>query len=108
MAQKGTMRATIAQSGTQSGAVDMRGRTLLAVEVPTIDNGTFTIEGSIDGSVWRTVKDTAGAAVGQWAASTGAFICDGDAVARFVGIPFLRFVTGASQSAARSVNVAVM
>lgn len=104
---KGTIYATIVNAGTTSGAIDMRGKTLASIDVPTLTSATFTIEGSMDGSTWRNVKDTSGTVVGQWSASTGAFICDADTVARFVGIPYLRFVCGAAQGAERTITVAV-
>jgi hypothetical protein len=105
LASKGLQYAKIASGGTTSTSVDMTGKTLLGIDVPTLDTGTFTIEGSMDGTTWRNVKDTSLATVGQWASGTGAFICDADTVARFVGIPFLRFVA-ASQTADRTITVA--
>jgi hypothetical protein len=104
--EKGNGTRSIANGGTTSDAIDMRGRTLLGVHVPTITSGLFEIEGSLDGATWATVKDTSGAAVAQWATSTGGFICDADALARLVGIPYLRFKCSASQGAERTITFA--
>jgi hypothetical protein len=104
--EKGNGTRTVASGGTTSDPIDMRGRTLLGVHVPTITSGTFEIEGSLDGTNWATVKDTSGSAVAQWATSPGGFICDADALARLVGIPHVRFKCGASQGADRTITYA--
>jgi len=109
MHHKHQLTATIADEGTESGAVDMSGQTMLAILVPTLDSATLEIEGSFDGTNFYDVKDTGGNQVGLWPASVGGFILDGDAVARFVGIPFIRFKTGAAQTnGPRVFKIAVM
>ena len=97
---------TIANAGTQSPRIDMVGQRLVAIYVPTIDSGTVRLQGSHDGSTWADLKDTVPATL-QFAASTGDFWMDADYLARFAGIPFLRIVTGAVQTAARDFRVTV-
>lgn len=98
---------TIASGQTTSNSVSLIGQKIVSVRVPTIDSGTFAIECSDDDSTWVTMKDTSGTAVGSWTTSTGGFMLDGDVCARFMGVPYIRFVCGASQTAARTIKVVV-
>lgn len=74
---------------------------LVSVRVPELDtNATVSIEGSFDdGATWQSAQDVAGDNFASWPVSAGNFILDGDPLARLVGVPRLRFVLGAAQSA---------
>lgn len=101
------LRIKIASGADTSETVDLRGMKVLSAQVPTIDSGTFYVECSNDGTTWAVMKDTAGNTVCSWASSTGGFVCDGDALARLIGVNFIRFRTGASQTAERIIRTVV-
>jgi len=105
---KGTSQVgrTVASGDTTTAAIDMRGSSLVAIYVPTLDSGTVTIQGSKDATAanFAPLKDTSAATI-QVAASTGGFWIDADYLARFMGIPWLRIVCGTAQTSAREFVV---
>jgi hypothetical protein len=96
---------TIADEGTTSNAFQNHALGL-AVFVPTIDSATITFHGcSTEGGTYAAVKDSTGTLIAV-SASTGAFWLDGDFVARFKDIPWLKVVLGAAQTnGPRSITI---
>jgi hypothetical protein len=97
---------TIASSGTTSDAFQNHSLGL-AVFIPTIDSATITFHGApTETGTYAAVKDSTGTLIAV-SASTGAFWLDGDFVARFKDIPWLKVVLGASQTGgARTITIA--
>lgn len=95
-----TLTATIASGDTTSNIIDLRGNKITSVYVPTMDSATLTIQCSYDGTTTtcKAMEDTAGNTIGQWTAQTYDCYLDGDTLARFMGVNYIRFVAGAAQN----------
>jgi hypothetical protein len=97
--------ATIAASGTTSGAVDLGHATLCGIYVPSSFTGTaltFTASETADGT-FAPVKDGAGAAVSKTVAAGDYIYLDPVILA---GVRFLKIVSGSTEGAARELTLA--
>jgi hypothetical protein len=97
--------ATIAASGTTSTAILLEDMEDYSLDVPTIDSGTFKIQGSVDDSTFRDIYDEYGNPVLQYAIGTGAFVVGSRGMKHVVGLSSIKFVCGAAQLAARTITL---
>jgi hypothetical protein len=103
--QPEVITATIASSGTTSGAINLSGLQVVAIDMPAAVTGTtmtFTASTALDGT-YDTVTEVGGAtnysitlAASKWTAVD---------VRVFAGIPFLKLVSGSTEAAARTFSI---
>lgn len=103
----GKLTCVIPNGAKPSSAVDLNGFKAESVLLPTLDSGTLEIQGSNDGTNFSVMKDQTPAQVGVWATNTGGFFLDGDIVAKFYSVRYLRFVSSVNQTADRTIEVYV-
>jgi len=97
------LTATIASSGTTSGAVNLFGCTAVSFEVPSSFTGTsITFEASIDGGVtFKQLRSQDGTAVTYIVATDGIYTLSANT---FAGVDQLKFVADA-QGAERVIKL---
>ncbi len=88
-----------------SNILDVKEGAMVMLDVPTLTSCDFSVEGSFNGTDFRTVLDTSLAQVGKWTGTTGNFITDGDTMSRFIGIPYLRLRSTVNQSVSVGVRL---
>lgn len=97
--------ATIAASGTTSGAINLSGLQVVAIDMPSALTGTsmtFTASTAVDGT-YDAVQEIGGAAAYSLTVAASKWV--GVDVRVFAGIPFLKLVSGSTESAAREFKV---
>ena len=97
--------ATIAASGTTSGAINLSGLQVVAIDMPAALTGTtmtFTASTTLDGT-YDGVQEIGGAAAYSITIAASKWV--GVDIRVFAGIPFLKLVSGSTEAAARTFNV---
>ncbi|MCP5362084.1 MAG: hypothetical protein H6908_05580 [Hyphomicrobiales bacterium] len=95
---------TIASGQTTSDAVDLRGTTLIAIQMPgSWTSADISFQASIDGSTFYDVYDSQGVAV-TYAAGASQLISVHN-VAAMAGLRYLKLVSSAAQGADRSLTL---
>ena len=96
---------TVASSGTATAAFQNHSLGL-GVFIPTIDSATITFHGcATEDGTYAAVKDSTATLIAV-SASTGNFWLDGDFIARFKYIPWMKVVLGAAQTGgARTITI---
>lgn len=94
--------ATIALNGTTSGEVDLgRDYEVIQVIFPTLTSCTIKLQvAQLTGGTFQDICDSTGVAI-----TTSAFTGAVSTVLKLGGYQFLKFVSSASQGAARSILV---
>jgi len=95
--------ATVASSGTTSGAVDLAGTDLVGIFIPSTFDGTtitFTVSTAIDGT-YVAVEDGLGSA--YTITTTASRYVPISNVASLVGARYLKIVTGSTQTSTSTV-----
>lgn len=96
-------QVTIANGGTASTAVDLKGCTLCGFSTPASLTGTaMTFQTTLDGTNWLTIKDSAGADVSFVVESSKYYVVS---PANFAGIRDLRLVSGSAETGAKIINL---
>jgi hypothetical protein len=96
---------TIASSGTESAAVDLRGMTLCGFYLPAALTGTaVSFKASIDNSTFVTVEDGFGNTVSKTVSASKAIILN---PSDFAGIQYLKLVSNATEAAERTITLAL-
>lgn len=99
------LTVTIADSATQSGAIDLRGHSLVGLFLPsTFDGTTVTFQTSLTlGGTYVDVQDGTGSAISKTsAASKYVPISPTD----FAGVRYLKITAGTSQTGASIITLA--
>lgn len=97
----GTVTATIADSGTTSGAVDLRGRVATHVALPSgFDGTTLEVEGSTDGTNFFDLYDKDNTQITMTVAASRIYQLNN----AIWGLPYIRFVAG-SQTGAVTLTI---
>lgn len=100
-----TKTATIASSGTTSGAVDLGGTTLAGLIMPASFTGTsvtFTVSDELAGT-YRTVYAEDGVTAASADITAGGYIPLDYGL--FMGARFIKIVSNATEAAAREIGV---
>lgn len=103
---KRSVVATIAISTTTSGVIDLTQRDIVGLYIPAAFTGTaitFTASSDIAGT-FGSVRDGAGNAISVTVAA-GQYIKINSA--DFLGVLYLKLVSGSSEAAARDIRVSV-
>lgn len=103
--------AVIANGGTTSTAIPLRGERLLigAVDLPTLTSCDLEIEGSLDGgTTYRNINDAAGQILKLTATTGGIIWATAADAAKVLGLTHIRFVSSAAQGAARTLRVSFL
>lgn len=97
------LTATIANGGTTSNALDIRGYTEVGFVLPTMTGTAITYQVSADGTTFGVLYDKTGTAISVTTASSRAFPVHEAAKA----FGFLKLVSGSAEGAARTIKVVV-
>jgi len=92
----------IASGDTESAVADIGNKTICGLLIPTLDSGnlTFQVSEKADGT-FRTVKDKT-AAAHTVAAGTGDLALASDDLTELAGYRFIKIISAATQTAART------
>lgn len=97
--------ATIAASGTTSGAIPCNGAIPVALQFPTMTGTAMTFHVSLDdGATFTELVDTSGAAVSITVPDNKVVTL---APSTFAGVDQFKLVSGSSEAAAREIIVAL-
>ena len=95
----------IDSSETTSAEVDCRGMTLCGVYMPAAFTGTaLSFEASADGTTFVSVEDGDGSAVSKTVSASKYIKLD---PADFAGVRFIKVVSGSTESAERTLTLAL-
>lgn len=95
--------ATIAISSTTTGAIDLGGTSLVGLQLPASLDATslsFTVATAIDGT-YQTLIESSGSALSATVSAGKYLIVD---PADFAGIRYMKIVSNATESAARTIE----
>jgi hypothetical protein len=98
--------ATIAASGTTSGAVDLGGTTLVELDIPATFTGTsvtFLKSNSLDGT-YAALRDGLGNNVTLTVAQ-GLNISAGNIIKHLLGVRYIKVVSGSTEGAERVIGL---
>jgi len=101
---RSSRKATIANGGTTSGAIDLTDSALLGFIMPAgWTAGTLTLQVSLDGSNWASPYDAYGSAVGSIDSpvASAAYAVD---VTSLLAWRYVRFVSSVAQGAERVIT----
>ena len=88
---------TIANNGTSTGAINLRANcNFVSVVVPTLDSGTVKLQVSLEGTTYQDLGSSI-----TTGTTTGGFTT----TFKLGGFQFIKVVSSASQSAARTIKV---
>jgi hypothetical protein len=97
--------AVIAQSGTASAAVDLMGTTLAGLFTPAALTGTamtFSTSPTADGT-YTVIEAGAGSSYSVTVSASKFIAVD---TAKFLGVRFLKVISGSAEAASRSITLA--
>lgn len=93
--------ATIAISTTTSGAVDLQGQALCAIQMPSAFTGaSITFQGSVDGSTYQAIYNSSNT---QYSITVSASRTYAINPTDFAGFRYIKIVSASSEAAARSI-----
>ena len=96
---------TIASGQTTSDVIDSRGMSLVALIFSAQPTGTsFSFLGSVDNVTFYPIKDASNAAVSVTVSGANLHTLN---PVNFLSIPFLKIVSNASESAARTITAVI-
>lgn len=100
------LQATIASGQTKSGVITLAGFTPVGILLPAAFTGTaLTFEASIDGTNFFPVKAGTGGNALSYTVAQGTYAALDPK--DFYGIQYLKVVSGSTEGAARTLNLAV-
>lgn len=93
-----TKTLVVASGGTTSTALELEAFSWYGIAVPTIDNATLTIQGSVDGTNFYPIYDSTGTQQLVWVASTGGRVISSRDLEHCQGYAWIKIVLGAAQN----------
>ena len=100
-----TIDVTIANSGTVSTAANLLGMRLVGIITPAALTGTeLTFQASTDNSTFTAMYDENGAAIAVTVAASRWTV---PVFTSFLGVPYLKIVSGSAEAAERTITLIV-
>jgi len=98
-----TNDVSIASGQTASGALDLQGLALTAIQMPSAFTGTsITFQGSFDGATYQDIYNTANTQYSITVAASRTYAIN---PSDFAGFRYIKIVSGSSEGAARTIVV---
>lgn len=98
-----TATTTIPNGTATSGAIRNFGGKLTGFSTAvTLTGATLTVQGSLDGTTWVTIRSTTGAALSLTAGAVTGFVAVPEAAREF---PYLRLISASNEAAERTITL---
>lgn len=99
-----TVTTVIANGETVSSAIDITGKTLIGLIFPTMTRVAMTLQGSIDGTNYKEIKNSSGSALSFTIASNTHIVLSTDNFQNLPATSIKLVATGGAEGAERTIT----